>query len=204
MMKLGFFLCRHRAPHRVLARSDVAADANAKPAPSTSTSRQPAERALFDFVFNADSNSTFGPDDPDIWKRNTVAMRHRAADLARRAVGGHEPHRSDLDGDHHLSRSVPCGADVRHARPDERGPRRLERGDLVGGVGSLQLQPRQARRARRPLPPRRGVHPGGAGPLGHLGGRRLRAWTRRRACSSTRPSCTCCITRASISRCAGR
>ena len=36
---------------------------------------QTAERALFDFVFNADSNSTFGPDDPEIWKRNAVAMR---------------------------------------------------------------------------------------------------------------------------------
>src|SRR5262249_58510798 len=34
-----------------------------------------AERGLFDFVFNADSNSTFGPDDPDIWKRTTVSMR---------------------------------------------------------------------------------------------------------------------------------
>ncbi len=36
---------------------------------------QTAERALFDFVFIADSNSTFGPDDPEIWKRTSVAMR---------------------------------------------------------------------------------------------------------------------------------
>ena len=36
---------------------------------------QTAERALFDFVFNADSNSTFGPDDPEMWKRTAVAMR---------------------------------------------------------------------------------------------------------------------------------
>jgi len=36
---------------------------------------QTAERGLFDFVFNADSNSTFGPDDPEIWKRKTDAMR---------------------------------------------------------------------------------------------------------------------------------
>ena len=98
----------------------------------------------------------------------------RTVDPARRAFGGHQPHRADLNGDNHLSRSVPCGADVRHPRPDERGPRRLERGDLVGGVGGLQLQPRQACGARRPLSPRRRVHRGGAGPLGHLGGRRLR------------------------------
>ena len=98
----------------------------------------------------------------------------RAADAARRAVGGDEPHRPDLDRDHHLSRSVPCGAHVRHARPDERGPRRLERGDLVGGVRGVELQPRRACRARRPLRARRRVHPGGAGPVGHLGGRRLR------------------------------
>ena len=36
-------------------------------------------------------------------------------------------------------------------RPVERRPRRLERGDVVGGVGGFQLQPRQACGARRPL-----------------------------------------------------
>ena len=69
-----------------------------------------------------------------------------------------QPHRPDLDRDHDLPRSVPCGADVRLARPDERGPRRLEPGDLVGGVRGLQLQPRHACRARRPLRARRRVH----------------------------------------------
>ena len=42
----------------------------------TSKSRRPrSRRAKFDFVFNADSNSTFGPDDIEIWKRNCVTMR---------------------------------------------------------------------------------------------------------------------------------
>ncbi len=34
-----------------------------------------AERGKFDFLFNADSNSTFGPDDPNVWKRTTASMR---------------------------------------------------------------------------------------------------------------------------------
>ena len=36
---------------------------------------QLAERALFDFVFNADTQATFGPDDVEVWKRTTVAHR---------------------------------------------------------------------------------------------------------------------------------
>jgi alkanesulfonate monooxygenase len=36
---------------------------------------QLAERALFDFVFNADTQATFGPDDVGVWKRNTVGHR---------------------------------------------------------------------------------------------------------------------------------
>ena len=36
---------------------------------------QLAERAKFDIVFNADTQATFGPDDINIWKRNTVSQR---------------------------------------------------------------------------------------------------------------------------------
>jgi len=34
-----------------------------------------AERAKFDFVFNADTQATFGPDDIDVWKRNMASQR---------------------------------------------------------------------------------------------------------------------------------
>ncbi len=34
-----------------------------------------AERGRFDMLFNADSQSTFGPDDPDVWARTTAATR---------------------------------------------------------------------------------------------------------------------------------
>jgi len=36
---------------------------------------QLGERGRFDFLFNADSNSTFGPDDVNVWKRTTAALR---------------------------------------------------------------------------------------------------------------------------------
>lgn len=74
MMKLGFFL--YGTGHHIASwREDgVAADANRSLAHYIDITRT-AERALFDFVFNADSNSTFGPDDPEIWKRTTVSMR---------------------------------------------------------------------------------------------------------------------------------
>jgi len=74
MMKLGLFLAgtgHHIASWR---DPDVAPDANANLRQYIEVT-QTAERALFDFVFNADSNSTFGPDDPEMWKRTAVAMR---------------------------------------------------------------------------------------------------------------------------------
>ena len=79
---------------------------------------QIAERALFDFVFNADSNSTFGPDDPSkSGSATAVAMRLEPLTLLGALSAVTEPDRADLDRDHDLSRSVPCGADVRDARP---------------------------------------------------------------------------------------
>ena len=74
MMKLGFFLAG--TGHHIASWRDpgVAADSNASLRHLIATT-QTAERALFDFVFIADSNSTFGPDDPKIWKRTAVTMR---------------------------------------------------------------------------------------------------------------------------------
>ncbi|MBM3526765.1 MAG: LLM class flavin-dependent oxidoreductase [Alphaproteobacteria bacterium] len=74
MMKLGFFL--YGTGHHIASwREDgIASDAN-RSLPHYVDITQTAERALFDFVFNADSNSTFGPDDPSIWQRTTVSMR---------------------------------------------------------------------------------------------------------------------------------
>ena len=203
MMKLGFFL--YGTGHHIASWRDPGVDAGRQPEPAP-LHRHHADRRARAVRFRLQRRQQF-----DLRPRRSrdLEAHHgrdaaRAADAARRAVGGDEPHRPDLDGDHHLSRSVPRGAHVRHARPDERGPRRLERGDLVGGVGGFQLQPRQARRRTPTATTRRRVHPGGAGPLGHLGGRRLRHGQGEGPVLRSRPSCTCSITRASTSRCAGR
>src|ERR1051325_6636261 len=74
MMKLGFFL--YGTGHHIASWRDPGVMANANQSLKHYIAiTQTAERGLFDFVFNADSNSTFGPDDPDIWKRTTVSMR---------------------------------------------------------------------------------------------------------------------------------
>ena len=74
MMKLGLFLAG--TGHHIAAwrDPDVQPDANSSLRHYINIT-QIAERALFDFVFNADSNSSFGPDDPDIWQRTANAMR---------------------------------------------------------------------------------------------------------------------------------
>jgi FMN-dependent oxidoreductase (nitrilotriacetate monooxygenase family) len=74
MMKLGLFL--HGPGHNIAAWRDPASD----PGSGQKLSHyvrlaQLAERARFDFVFNADTQATFGPDDIDIWKRTAVAHR---------------------------------------------------------------------------------------------------------------------------------
>ena len=74
MMKLGFFL--YGPGHHIAAWRDPATVADASGSLRHYIEiTQAAERAKFDFVFNADSNSTFGPDDIDIWKRNAVSIR---------------------------------------------------------------------------------------------------------------------------------
>lgn len=74
MMKLGFFL--YGTGHHIASWREPGVMPNANQSLKHYIEiTQTAERGLFDFVFNADSNSTFGPDDPDIWKRTTVSMR---------------------------------------------------------------------------------------------------------------------------------
>jgi FMN-dependent oxidoreductase (nitrilotriacetate monooxygenase family) len=74
MMKLGYFLAG--TGHHIAAWRDpgVKPDANRSLRQYIATT-QTAERAKFDFAFNADSNSSFGPDDPEIWKRTANAIR---------------------------------------------------------------------------------------------------------------------------------
>lgn len=74
MMKLGLFL--HGPGQHIAAWRDPATD----PASGMSLDHyvrlaQLGERGLFDFVFNADTQATFGPDDIDVWKRGIVAHR---------------------------------------------------------------------------------------------------------------------------------
>jgi alkanesulfonate monooxygenase len=74
MMKLGLFLAgpgQHIAAWR---DEKIAADAGQSLRHYVQIT-QLAERAKFDFVFNADTQATFGPDDVNIWKRNTVGHR---------------------------------------------------------------------------------------------------------------------------------
>jgi len=72
MMKLGLFLAGEG--HHIAAWRDPDVKAGAKHdfAHYAETARV-AEAAKFDLLFHADSQSTFGPDDPEIWKRTTGA-----------------------------------------------------------------------------------------------------------------------------------
>ena len=74
MMKLGLFVSgpgHHVAAWRA---PDVEPDAGQSLKHYIEIARL-GERGKFDFLFNADSNSTFGPDDINVWKRTTAALR---------------------------------------------------------------------------------------------------------------------------------
>jgi alkanesulfonate monooxygenase len=74
MMKLGLFL--HGPGQHIAAWRDPSVDAGAGMKLSHYIQlAQLGERGLFDFVFNADTQATFGPDDIEVWKRNTVSQR---------------------------------------------------------------------------------------------------------------------------------
>ena len=74
MMKLGLFVSG--PGHHVAAWRDP----NVEPDAGQSLKHyieiaQLGERGRFDFLFNADSNSTFGPDDVNVWKRTIASLR---------------------------------------------------------------------------------------------------------------------------------
>src|SRR5262245_40129905 len=74
MMKLGLFLAgpgQHIAAWR---DPEVMPDAGQSLRHYVEQT-QMAERALFDFVFNADTNATFGPDDVETWKLTDRGQR---------------------------------------------------------------------------------------------------------------------------------
>jgi FMN-dependent oxidoreductase (nitrilotriacetate monooxygenase family) len=73
-MKLGKFL--HGPGQHIAAWRDPAVDPGAGQKLSHYVHlTQLAERAKFDFVFNADTQATFGPDDINVWKRTMVGHR---------------------------------------------------------------------------------------------------------------------------------
>jgi alkanesulfonate monooxygenase SsuD/methylene tetrahydromethanopterin reductase-like flavin-dependent oxidoreductase (luciferase family) len=74
MMKLGLFLAG--PGQHIAAWRQPGIDPNAgQSLKHYVTLAQLAERSKFDFVFNADTQATFGPDDIEVWKRNMVAHR---------------------------------------------------------------------------------------------------------------------------------
>jgi FMN-dependent oxidoreductase (nitrilotriacetate monooxygenase family) len=74
MMKLGLFL--HGPGQHIAAWRDPSTDPGAGMKLSHYVRlAQLGEQGLFDFVFNADTQATFGPDDVEAWKRNIVSHR---------------------------------------------------------------------------------------------------------------------------------
>jgi FMN-dependent oxidoreductase (nitrilotriacetate monooxygenase family) len=74
MMKLGLFACGEG--HHVAAwrDPDVTVGASQSLAHYAAMAKM-GEAAHFDMLFNADSQSTFGPDDIHVWKRTTAAVK---------------------------------------------------------------------------------------------------------------------------------
>ena len=74
MMRLGLFL--HGEGHHVAAWRDPNVFAGATQSfEHYANAARLAEHGCFDMLFNADSQSTFGPDDIDAWKRTTAAVK---------------------------------------------------------------------------------------------------------------------------------
>ena len=131
----------------------------------------------------------------------------------RQARPDHHPHRHG-HGDRtprsrrhlldHLFRAVPRRPRVRHARPGDRRPSRLEHRHLDERRRGPEHGPRLPRRPRPPLRPCRRVPRSRHGPLGRVGGRRHRRRPRAPACSPTRKKSTAWTTTASSSAPAAR
>jgi N-acetyl-S-(2-succino)cysteine monooxygenase len=74
MMKLGLFIAG--SGHHIAAWRDSACDPGAVLSLGHYVEMaRLAERGLFDLLFTADTNATFGPDDIDVWSRTTGALR---------------------------------------------------------------------------------------------------------------------------------
>ncbi|MFM9883314.1 MAG: NtaA/DmoA family FMN-dependent monooxygenase, partial [Burkholderiales bacterium] len=74
MMRLGLFL--HGEGHHVAAWRDPKVFAGATQSfEHYANAARLAEHGCFDMLFNADSQSTFGPDDISAWKRTTAAVK---------------------------------------------------------------------------------------------------------------------------------
>src|SRR6478609_1683792 len=74
MMKLGLFF--EGCGHHIAAWRDDDVDAHARQSlPHYIEIAQLAERGKLDFLFTADTNATFGPDDADAWARTMAASR---------------------------------------------------------------------------------------------------------------------------------
>ena len=203
MMKLGFFL--YGTGHHIASWRDpgVMPDAN-RSFKHYIEITQTAERGLFDFVFNADSNSTFGPDDPDIWRRTTVSMRLEPLTLlgALAAVTSHIGLISTATTTYldpfHVARMF--------ATLDQMSDGRVGWNVVTSSAASEALNFSHEAHAPHDHRYERAAEfiAGGAGPLGHLGGRRHRPGQEDGTVLRSRKAPSCCITRASISRCAGR
>jgi N-acetyl-S-(2-succino)cysteine monooxygenase len=74
MMKLGLFL--NGVGHHIAAWRDPAVNPeDAIDFKAKARIAQIGEQACFDLLFTADSNATFGPDDPLVWKRTGSSVR---------------------------------------------------------------------------------------------------------------------------------
>ena len=74
MMRLGLFL--HAEGHHVAAWRDPSVFAGATQSfAHYAHAARLAEHGCFDMLFNADSQSTFGPDDIEVWQHTTAAVK---------------------------------------------------------------------------------------------------------------------------------
>ena len=134
-------------------------------------------------------------------RRRHRAHRHGHGDRAAR------PRRDLFD---QLLRAVPCGAAVRHARPDDRGRAAWNVVTSLNDGEAQNMGRDEVDRPRSALRPRRRVHGGRARPLGRLGGRRHRPGQGERPVRaprqgpSPRPSRAILLARAGRSRCRAR
>ena len=139
MMKLGLFLGGPRAARRRLARSRRCA--RRRPRACATYVQPDAARRTRAVRFRVQRRH---PGDLRPRRCRHLEAQHRGQRIEPMTLLGAlaavtRAHRAGRDRDHDLPRAVPCGADVRLARPAQRRPRRLESGHLVGGGRGLNF-----------------------------------------------------------------